>query len=424
MSHPLVRRVVAAVLACGLLSAAIALSVRAAETPRPKVRAITAFVTIDPATYRTQIADAAAFLGNVRSAVTAAGYQVQTIRIATQPFPEYTRGLERPAALALLHGIAELSRTLRFSPSIGTAMRLDDDPVDPVDLLIAVLSEPNNPLTANIIVANERGIQWNAVGQAARAIKAIGERSPHGQGNFNFGAIAMMQPYGPFYPGAWHPGGGPRRVAVGLEAANVVMEVFSRNRDPRTAAAALTEALTVHDRAIEDVVKKAVAGTDWTYAGIDPTPAPGGASSIGAAIESFTGLPFGAPGTETAAGIITQAVRAVPVTHTGYSGLMIPVLEETVLTRRWTERTYGLDAILAYSAVCAAGVDTVPLPGDTSEAAIAGIVGDVATLAVRWNKPLAVRLLPAPGRGVGEMTEFGGALSNAVVQPLPGSPGR
>ena len=91
------------------------------------------------------------------------------------------------------------------------------------------------------------------------------------------------------------------------------------------------------------------------------------------------------------------------------------------LTRRWTEGTYGLDSILAYSAVCAGGVDTVPLPGDTSEAAIAAIVGDVATLAFKWNKPLAARLLPAHGKKAGEMTEFSGALANAIIQPLPGA---
>jgi uncharacterized protein (UPF0210 family) len=103
---------------------------------------------------------------------------------------------------------------------------------------------------------------------------------------------------------------------------------------------------------------------------------------------------------------------------------MIPVLEDAVLTRRWTEATYGLDSILAYSAVCAGGVDTVPLAGDTSEDAIARIVGDVATLAFKWNKPLAARLLPAPGKKAGEMTEFSGALANAIIQPLIGSPRR
>jgi uncharacterized protein (UPF0210 family) len=76
------------------------------------------------------------------------------------------------------------------------------------------------------------------------------------------------------------------------------------------------------------------------------------------------------------------------------------------------------------SAVCAGGVDTVPLAGDTSEDAIARIAGDVATLAFRWNKPLAARLLPAPGKKAGDLTEFSGALANAVIQPLIGTPRR
>lgn len=407
--------------AAALLAAATMPTVRAADDTKPKVRAITGFVTVDATNYRAQIEETVAFLSQVRDAVKAAGYDVSGIRISTQPFPEFTRGLSRADALAVLRGINELATTLRFAPNIGPAMLKDDDATAPVDLLIDVLSTPGNRLNANILVADEDGIHWNAVRQAARVIKAVGERSPHGQGNFNFAAIAMLAPYGPFYPGAWHPGGGPRSFAIGLQAANVVMDVFARDHDPRTAGKALTDALAAHLRVVEDAATKAAAGSGWTYAGIDPTPAPGGPVSIGAAIESFTGAPFGSPGTETAAGIITRAVKDQPVKHTGYSGLMIPVLEETVLTKRWTEGTYGLDSILAYSAVCAGGVDTVPLPGDTGEDAIAGIIGDVATLAFKWNKPLAARLLPSPGKKAGEMTEFSGALSNAIVQPLPGA---
>jgi uncharacterized protein (UPF0210 family) len=394
---------------------------RAADPVKPRIRAITGFVTIDAKSYPAQLEETVTFLNRVRDAVKAAGYDVAGIRISTQPFPEYTRGLSHDAALAVLRGINDLAATLRFSPNIGPAMVKDTDDIAPVDLLIDALSVPGNRANANLIVAGDDGIHWNAVRQAARVIKGVSERTPHGQGNFNFGATAMLKPYGPFYPGAWHPGGGPRSFAIGLESANVVMDVFAREHDPRTAAQALSDALAVHLRAVETAAMKTAAGSGWTYAGIDPTPAPGGQNSIGAAIESFIGAPFGSPGTETAAGIITRAVKDVPVKQTGYSGLMIPVLEETVLTRRWTEGTYGLDSILAYSAVCAGGVDTVPLPGDTSEAAIARIVGDVATLAFKWNKPLAARLLPAPGKKAGEMTEFSGALANAIIQPLPGA---
>jgi hypothetical protein len=388
---------------------------------KPKVRAITGFITIDAQSYAAQIEEAVTFLSEVRDAVKAEGYDVAGIRISTQPFPEFTRGLSRADALGVLRGIDALAAKLRFGPNIGPAMVADRDDPAAIELLTEVLSTPRNRLNANIVVAGEDGIHWTAVRQAAHVIKSVGERSPHGQGNFNFAAIAMLKPYGPFYPGAWHPGGGPRSVAVGLEAANVVMDVFGREHDAATAGKALTEALAIHARAVEGAAMKTAAARGWTYAGIDPTPAPGGQVSIGAAIESFIGGPFGSPGTETAAAIITRAVKDVPVKQTGYSGLMIPVLEETVLTRRWTEGTYTLDSIMAYSAVCAGGVDTVPLPGDTSEAVIARIIGDVATLAFKWNKPLAARLLPAPGKKAGDMTEFSGALSNATIQPLPGT---
>jgi uncharacterized protein (UPF0210 family) len=393
---------------------------RSAESPKPKIRAVTGFITIDAKSYPSQIEEAVSFLSQVRNAIQAAGYEVAGIRISTQPFQEYTRGLSHADALSVLRGIDDLAAKLKFAPNIGPAM-LGDDDVGSVDLLTEVLSMAGNHLSANIVTAGEDGIHWNAVRQAARIIRAVGERSPHGQGNFNFAAIAMLKPYGPFYPGAWHLGGGPRSFAIGLESANVVMDVFGREHDPRTAGEALTAALAFHARAVETTAKKAADTGEWTYAGIDPTPAPGGQVSIGAAIESFTGEPFGAPGTETASGIVTRAVKAVPVQQTGYSGLMIPVLEDAVLTRRWTEQTYGLDSILAYSAVCAGGVDTVPLAGDTSEESIARIVGDVATLAFKWNKPLATRLLPAPGKKVGEMSEFSGALTNGIIQPLIGS---
>ena len=100
--------------------------------------------------------------------------------------------------------------------------------------------------------------------------------------------------------------------------------------------------------------------TQWTYAGIDPTPAPLGDVSIGRAIENFIGAPFGSGGTMTAAGIITRAVQSTPVKQVGYSGLMVPVLEDNVLAKRWEEGTYNMDSLLAYSAVCAGGLDTDP----------------------------------------------------------------
>src|SRR5207245_5610640 len=120
------------------------------------------------------------------------------------------------------------------------------------------------------------------------------------------------------------------------------------------------------------------------------------------AIEAFTGAKFGSSGTLTAARIITAAVKAVPQKQTGYSGLMVPVMEDKLLSQRWAEGTYDIDSLLAYSAVCGTGLDTIPLPGDISEEQLARMIGDVASLAFKWKEPLSARLIPVPGKKAGE----------------------
>jgi uncharacterized protein len=398
-----------ALLALTLVSCAVA------AEPRPKVRAITAFLDVDPATYTAQYGDTVKFLGRARKAYQSAGFEVETIRIATQPFPQYTHGMDHAAALALLRGIDDLGGKLGFAPAIGPAMLNDDDDYAAVDLLADFLAVGHRT-NASLVTASADGIHWNAIHLAAHLIKTVSQRSPHSQGNLNFAAIAMLKPDGPFYPGAYHLGGG-KTFSVGLEGAGVVADVFARDHDPRTAEKALAAALAKPLKEAESVAERIASESGWTYAGIDPTPAPLGNVSIGQAIENFTGLPFGASGTMTASAIITRAVQAAPVKHVGYSGLMVPVLEDAVLTRRWAEGTYNIDSLLAYSSVCAGGLDTVPLPGDITEQQIANILGDVATLAYKWQKPLAARLLPIAGRKAGERTGFEDSrMANTVIR--------
>lgn len=107
------------------------------------------------------------FLSRVRDAVKAAGYDVAGIRISTQPFPEYTRGLSHADALKLLRSIDELGGRLGFNPNIGPAMVKDTDDTAPVDLIAEVLSMTVNRLNANIVTAGDDGIHWKAVRNAA-----------------------------------------------------------------------------------------------------------------------------------------------------------------------------------------------------------------------------------------------------------------
>ena len=98
---------------------------------------------------------------------------------------------------------------------------------------------------------------------------------------------------------------------------------------------------------------------------------------------------------------------------------MLPILEDERLAQRWSEGNVSIDALLSYSAVCGTGLDTVPLPGDVTEQQLDLIIGDVASLAFKWHKPLSARLLPIAGKGPGESTDFDDPfLVNATIQPL------
>ncbi|MGB6899615.1 MAG: DUF711 family protein, partial [Candidatus Acidiferrum sp.] len=159
--------------------------------------------------------------------------------------------------------------------------------------------------------------------------------------------------------------------------------------------------------------------TGWAYVGADLSPAPLGDDSIGAAIENLTTQPLGSSGTLTAAATITSALKDIMVKQTGYSGLMLPVLEDSRLAQRWSEGRITIDSLLSYSAVCGTGLDTVPLPGDISAEQLSLIIGDMASLAVKWHKPLSARLFPVQGKGPGDKTELSGEfLVNATIQPL------
>jgi uncharacterized protein len=85
---------------------------------------------------------------------------------------------------------------------------------------------------------------------------------------------------------------------------------------------------------------------------------------------------------------------------------MLPVLEDAVLAKRWESGEISRDALMSYSSVCSAGLDAVPLPGDVPQQELERIFADMASLAVKWHKPLSARLLPAPGKKAGDLTDF------------------
>ncbi len=384
---------------------------------RPKIRTITAFINLDPSQYKQQVAETMQMLRRAKTIFESRGYEVQTLRIATQPFPEYTKGMSTERAVAFFKEYDALAEKEKFAAGIGPAMLNAGDSEAEADLLANILAATKH-ICGSIVVAGEDGVRWKAVGAAARAIKRLEDETEHSQGNFNLGAIAMVPPMSPFFTAAYHTGFG-HQFAIGLESASIVAAAFKDAPDLETAKHRLTDMLSEQASEIERHAGRVDQETGWTYMGIDLSPAPLKEISIGAAIEELIARPFGSSGTLTAAATITLAIKDIQVKQTGYNGLMLPILEDSRLAQRWSEGRVSLEGLLSYSAVCGTGLDTVPLPGDVSIEQLDMIIGDMASLAFKWHKPLSARLLPVKAKGPGDMTQFDDPfLVNATIQPL------
>ena len=386
------------------------------DPAKPKIRAITAFINLDRAQYQQQIAEAMKMLKYARTVFESRDFEVETIRISTQPFSEYTKGLTPEQAVAFFKDYDALAAKEKFAASIGPALLNAGDPLAQADLLADILKNTLN-INASLVVAGEDGVRWPSVGAAARVMKKL-EDTEHSQANFKFSAIAMVPPLTPFFPASYHTGFG-HQFAIALESANTVAAAFQGAPDLATAKQRLTDRLGNEAFAVQTQAARIDQDTGWTYMGIDLSPAPVKNVSIGAALENLTTQPVGSSGTLTAAATVTAAIRDIQVKQTGYSGLMLPILEDSRLAERWSEGRISIDALLSYSAVCGTGLDTVPLPGDISEQQLELIIGDMASLAVKWHKPLSARLLPVAGKNPGDSTAFDDPyLVNATLQPL------
>ena len=361
-----------------------------------------------------QIARAAEFLEDAQEAAEAAGYTVQTVRIATRPLLADMAGandatIEAYAAdLQAWCAANEIGYcSLGAAPADNLAF-----PVERIALLPRLLAS-HEALNATVQLGSvANGVRYEAALPTARAMRALAE---HGDGdaNFRFAALACCEPGGPFFPQAF--AAGPEwAVSVGLQSAGLVgqtIEALVERVGPdlpllAELPAVVGSALERAARPVVELVREQAQSAGFAFGGIDLSPAPMGGESIADAIEAVGLGSFGAPGTLAVAAALTAGIRAPDVPQCGYCGLMLPVLEDEIIGERCAEGDISVTALLAYSAVCGTGLDTVPIPGDTPPEHVAALLADVTSLAVRLRKPLSARLFLVPGSAAGDMTNF------------------
>jgi uncharacterized protein (UPF0210 family) len=382
-----------------------------------RVRTITAGVEMKRASDATPILEAAEFLRKARDAYTAQAIEVQTLRLATQPLAQYLRDWNSEAALDTLAALDKLAVDNQMVLSLGPVLDRDGYVEGFADWAVELIKRTQNISFTCAVTSNGGDIRHQAVRTAAEAIHAIAAGTPGGVGNFRFAAAANIPAGTPFFPAAWFDQS--RSFSIGLESPNLLTRSFREAPGMDEGKARLAREMDSATRSISELAQILAREMEWDYLGIDASPAPGLDASIGEAIEALTGAPFGGPATLAGCAAITDVLKSLTVKTCGYSGLMLPVLEDKVLAQRAAEGRYGVSELLLYSSVCGTGLDVVPLPGDTSVDALAATIRDVAALSAKYSKPLSARLFPAPGKQAGETVSFDNPhLTEAVVMTL------
>jgi len=387
-----------------------------------KIRAITGFLDpgwpLEPA----RIESIAGCLSAIRQALGDAGYEIQTLRLATPPPTQIDKPVpaqERPAlarqleAECFLHGIDYAN--------IGPALPEEPEGFHAVP---EVLAAAESVFCSGLYANSAFGLSLSAARACAQAIHSSSTVSPDGFANLRFAGLANVPPGSPFFPAAYHDGG-PPAVALATEAADLAVEALQGATSLANVRRELVGMIQTHAAALGRAAEPIATLNDVRFLGIDFSlaPYPDPDRSIGTALEALGTRAVGLSGTTAAAAFLADCLDRALFPRTGFCGLMLPVLEDSVLAKRAAEGQLDLTDLLLVSTVCGAGLDTIPLPGDVDPESIAALLVDLGALALRHNKPLTARLMPIPGKSAGDPIHFDFPyFADSRVMALPAQP--
>lgn len=301
-----------------------------------------------------------------------------------------------------------------------------------IDSIPSALASTERVCSSVNVASTRAGINWDAIVLMAQTVKATAEatRDRDAIGCAKLVVFANMVEDNPFMAGAVHGGGEPDEVVnVGISgpgAVRAVVESLPPDADLTTVAEAIKATAFKITRMGELVAREAARRLGVSCGIVDlslaPTPAEG--DSVAAILEAIGVERCGGPGTTMALALLNDAVKKGGAMGTsnagGLSGAFIPVSEDANMVRAVEAGALTLEKLEAMTAVCSVGLDMIAIPGDTHAATIAGVIGDAAAIGVVNGKTTAARLIPVPGKTVGDLVSYGGLLGSAPVMAVNG----
>jgi hypothetical protein len=298
-----------------------------------------------------------------------------------------------------------------------------------IDSIPTALAYTERVCSSVNVATTHAGINMDAVALMGRVIKETASLTAErdGLGCAKLVVFANVPEDNPFMAGAFHGVGEPESVInVGVSGPGVVKRAVERagDGDFGTLAETIKKTAFKITRMGELVGRTAAARLGVPFGIVDislaPTPAVG--DSVAEILEAMGLERCGTHGTTAALALLNDAVKKGGAMASSYvgglSGAFIPVSEDAGMIRAVEEGALHLDKLEAMTCVCSVGLDMIAVPGDTTAETISAIIADEVAIGVINQKTTAVRIIPAPGKQVGDHVEFGGLLGRAPVMPV------
>ncbi|MEJ2598989.1 MAG: DUF711 family protein [Anaerolineales bacterium] len=370
-----------------------------------KIRSITYFANPGWPIQTAIFKKASDFLAAARPVFESAGYEVDTTRMASIPFPKLL-------AECTPRSLTDLAQALESEASQAGFDYISLGPALPelqgsYAAIPQALAATQNAFFAGLMTRPNGGVALEAVRACARVIGDCAGISADGFGNLRFAALANVAPGAPFFPAAY-AGQELPAFAIASEAADLAVQAFTQASSLQEAVESLVGSVEGHASKLQDAAQELARQSEVRFGGLDLTlaPFPEESRSLGTALERLGVTATGLHGSLAASAILTDALDRAQYRRAGFNGLMLPVLEDWTLARRAADGNLTIKDLLLYSTVCGTGLDTIPLPGDTSQEALTAVLLDLAALSQRLDKPLTARLMPIPGKQAGDLTDF------------------
>ncbi len=361
------------------------------------------------------------------------GIRVANKRISITPVSLITEGV-RGDLLQVARAIDDAARSVGvdfiggYSALVQKgATRSENQFLDSIPEALATTER----LCSSVNAATTRaGINMDVVGQVGRIIKDAAERTRDhgGLACAKFVCFANAVEDNPFMAGAFHGVSETDAVVnVGVSGPGVVHHAVrhaDRNLPLQDLAETIKKLSFKLARAGELVGREAARRLGIPFGIIDlslaPTPVVG--DSVANIIEAMGFERAGTHGTTAALALLTDAVKKGGAMASGsvggMSGAFIPVSEDAGMIEAAQLGALSLAKLEAWTSVCSVGIDMVAVPGSTTAETIAAIIADEMAVGTMNNKTTAVRIIPVPGRDVGDIVEFGGLLGSAPIMPV------